>query len=474
MAAPDRLTPLDASFLHLEDASAPMHVAAALVFEGPVPRYEELLDHMAARLHLVPRYRHRLAEVPLGQGRPLWVDDERFDLRFHVRATALPRPGTERELQVLAGRVFSQPLRRDRPLWETWLVEGLEGGRFALLSKTHHAVVDGISGLDVLAVLFAPEGDTDGAADAWTPQPAPSPARRLAEALAGRAVGVREVARPLLDVVGHPRRLVERATQTAAGVAAFAQAGLRPAPRSPYNARMIGPDRRFTWVRASLDEIKAVKNELGGTVNDVALTVVARALRSHLLRRGEEVDGLELKAFVPVSLRSDDERTGQGNLVSGMVALLPVGSPDAVTCLRTIHDHIEGTKRSGQTSGAVTLTDLTAFPPPAVVAQAAKAITRQRFINLVITNVPGPQFPLYMAGRELLDIFPMVPLGRNLGLGIAIASYNGTMNFGLVGDFQLLHDLDDLAGDIEAALDELRGAAQPAAAGSSARAAATA
>src|SRR3954468_17675544 len=181
----DRLTPLDASFLHLEDASSPMHVAAAMVFRGPAPSYEELLDHMAARLHLVPRYRQRLAEGPLGQGRPLWVDDEAFDLRFHVRATALPRPGTERELQVLAGRVFGQPLRRDRPLWETWLVEGLEGGRFALLSKTHHAVVDGISGLDVLAVLFAPEGDADGAADAWTPQPAPSPARRLAEALAG-------------------------------------------------------------------------------------------------------------------------------------------------------------------------------------------------------------------------------------------------------------------------------------------------
>jgi len=472
MTSPDRLTPLDASFLHLEDASAPMHVAAAMIFDGPAPPYEELLDHMAARLHLVPRYRQRLAEVPFGQGRPCWVDDERFDLRFHVRATALPRPGTERELQVLAGRVFSHPLRRDRPLWETWLVEGLDGDRFALLSKTHHAVVDGISGLDVLAVLFAPDaqlagdgdGDGDGDGRPWRPQPAPSGARMLADALVARASSTRELAGPVLRALEAPRRLARSAAETALGVAEFATAGLRPAPPSPYNARMIGPDRRFTWVRASLGEIKDIKNRLGGTVNDVALTTVSRALRAHLLRRGEDVAGLRLKAFIPVSVRGDDERTGQGNLVSGLIVGLPVGCEDAVTCLREIHADVERHKRSGQTTGASALTDLTGFPPPAVVAQAAKAITRQRFINLVITNVPGPQFPLSMAGRELLDIFPMVPLGRNLGLGVAIASYNGAMNFGLVGDFQALHDLDDLASDLEAGLAELRAAAQPPAA----------
>src|SRR4051794_1226453 len=457
----DRLTPLDASFLHLEDASSPMHVAAAMVFRGPAPSYQDLLDHMAARLHLVPRYRQRLAEVPLGQGRPLWVDDEAFDLRFHVRATALPRPGTERELQVLASRVFGQPLRRDRPLWETWLVEGLEGDRFGLLSKTHHAVVDGISGLDVLAVLFAPESDAPEAA-VWRPQAAPSGASLLAGAAAERLAAARDLAAPVAGAVRHPRRLAGAALRTAAGVAAFAQAGLRPAPASPYNAHMIGPDRRFTWVRASLDDIKAIKNRLGGTVNDVALTAVARALRAHLQRRGEGVDELELKAFVPVSLRADDQRTGQGNLVSGMVVPLPVGCTDPVVCLRRIHGHLERGKRSGQTAGAVTLTGLTGFPPPAVIAQAAGAITRQRFINLVVTNVPGPQFPLFLGDRELLDIFPMVPLGRNLGLGVAIASYNGTMNFGLVGDFNLLHDLDDLAGDLDVALEELRAAAQPA------------
>src|SRR3954469_10938664 len=190
----DRLSPLDATFLHVENAASHMHVACALVFDGEPPPYPELLDHLAARLHLVPRYRQRLAEVPLAQGRPKWVDDERFDLRYHVRSTGLPSPGTEYELQVLAGRVFSQPLRRDRPLWEMWLVEGVEDDRFAILSKTHHALVDGISGLDILSVLFAPEEDAAGG-QAWTPEPAPSGAALLAEALVERATTPFEIVR---------------------------------------------------------------------------------------------------------------------------------------------------------------------------------------------------------------------------------------------------------------------------------------
>jgi WS/DGAT/MGAT family acyltransferase len=458
----DRLTALDVSFLNLEDASSPMHVAAAMVFDGPAPPYEDLLAHMAARLHLVPRYRQKLADVPLGQGRPLWVDDPDFDLRFHVRATGLPRPGTERELQVLAGRVFSHPLRRDRPLWESWLVEGLEGDRFAILSKTHHSVVDGISGLDVLAVLFAP-GDGDGAGNRpWEPQPAPSGARRLVDAWADRFTTPRDLAGPLLSAVERPKQLAGRVLETAAGIGAFARAGLAPAPPTPFNEQMIGPDRRFVWVRASLQEIKDIKNALGGTVNDAVLATVSGGLRRWFLRRGEAIDDLTLKAFIPVSLRGEAERDGQGNLVSGMIAPLPIGCADPATCMATIRAHVEGLKSSGQTTGARVLTDLTAFPPPAVVAQTTRLITRQRFINLVVTNVPGPQFPLFMGSHELLDIFPMVPLGRNLGLGVAIASYNGTMNFGLVGDFQVMHDLEDLAGDFTAALAELREAASAA------------
>src|SRR4051794_27006358 len=292
----DRLSPLDASFLHFEDDASHMHVACALIFEGEAPAYEDLLRHVDERLHLVPRYRQRLAEVPLGQGRPKWVDDEHFDLRYHVRHTALPAPGTEYELQVLAGRVFSQQLRRDRPLWEMWLVESLEDDRFAILSKTHHALVDGISGLDILSVLFSDEADPG---EDWTPEPAPSSTRLLAEALAERATRPVEMARGVRALLRAPRQAAGQLATNAVGAGALAWAGMQPAPEAPYNADIVVPDRRFTWVRGSLDDLKAVKNELGGTVNDVVLTVVARALRRHMLRRGEDVEGLELKGVHP-------------------------------------------------------------------------------------------------------------------------------------------------------------------------------
>jgi diacylglycerol O-acyltransferase len=323
----DRLSPLDASFLHLEDATSHMHMAAALIFAGKSPPYGRLLAHVESRLGLVPRYRQRLAEVPLAQARPRWVDDERFDLRYHVRNTALPEPGSEYELQVLAGRVFSHHLRRDRPLWEMWLVEGLDRGRFAILSKTHHALVDGVSGLDILSVLFVPDEEESGP---WRPEPAPSSAGLVTEALLERATNAGELVRPLRAAVRRPRKAVNRIAETVVGAGELAWAGLQPAPATPYNAGRIGPDRRFTWTRASLEDVKAIKNTLGGTVNDVVLTVVTLALRRHLMRRGEDIDGLELKAFVPVSVRTEDQRGTPGNQVSGMVTTLPVCCADPV------------------------------------------------------------------------------------------------------------------------------------------------
>ena len=295
--AGDRLSPLDASFLHLEDATSHMHVAAALVFAGEPPPYERLLAHIESRLGLVPRYRQRLAQVPLAQARPRWVDDERFDLRYHVRHTALPAPGSEYELQVLAGRVFSHHLRRDRPLWEMWLVEGLDRDRFAILSKTHHALVDGVSGLDILSVLFAPDEAEEPAP--W--QPAAGALRRRAgrrgAARARSSAG--ELARPLRAVVRRPRQAIGRVAETAVGAGALAWAGLQPAPPTPYNAGQVGPDRRFTWTRASLDDVKAIKNRLGGTVNDVVLSIVTLALRRHLERRGEDVERTRAEGVRP-------------------------------------------------------------------------------------------------------------------------------------------------------------------------------
>jgi WS/DGAT/MGAT family acyltransferase len=455
--AEDRLTGLDASFLHLEDASAHMHVASVMLFEGDPPPYDELLEGIERRLHLVPRYRQRLANVPLGQGRPKWVDDPHLNLRYHVRATALPAPGSETELRALAGRVFSQQLDRDKPLWELWLVDGLEGGRFALLAKTHHALVDGISGVDIVSVLFDVSAEPAAPPDPgnrWLPRPLPSRAQLLGEALLERATVPGEVARSVRALFRAPRRVVEGARDAAVGVGAMAWAGLNPAPSSPYN-RSIGPHRRFTWVRADLADLKAIKDELGGTVNDVVLATVAGALGRHLRRRGQHTDGLELKAMVPVSVRTEVEQGALGNRVAAMMAPLPVWCQEPVARLDIVREQMKDLKGGGQAVGAQVLTELSGFAPPTIMGQASRLMSRQRFFNLVVTNVPGPQFPLYLMGREMLETFPMVPLAKNQGLGLALMSYNGHINFGLVGDYDMLWDLDELAGDVRASLAEL-------------------
>ena len=459
--ATDRLTALDTSFLHLEDAASHMHVASVMLFEGSPPPYNDLLDAIERRLHLVPRYRQRLAFVPLAQGRPRWVDDPHLNLRYHVRATALPAPGDEDQLKELAGRVFSQQLDRDKPLWEIWLVDGLEGDRFALLSKTHHALVDGISGVDIISVLFDTSPEPAAPADPghrWLPRPLPSQTQLLAEALLERTTIPAEVARSVRAVLRGPRRILSGARDAAVGVGAMAWAGLNPAPTSPYN-QSIGPHRRFTWVRAELGDIKAIKNELGGTVNDVVLSTVAGALGKHLRRRGQNTDGLELKAMIPVSVRADVERGALGNKVAAMMAPLPIWCQDPVARLDIVREELKGLKSSGQAVGAKVLTDLTGFAPPTVMGQAARLVSRQRMFNLVVTNVPGPQFPLYLAGRRMLDPFPMVPLAKNQALGIALLSYAGKINFGLVGDWDLMWDLDEFAGHLRESIEELAEAA---------------
>jgi diacylglycerol O-acyltransferase / wax synthase len=459
--AGDRLSGFDASFLHLEDAAAHMHVAAVMLFEGGPPPYDDLIESIERRLHLVPRYRQRLAHVPLGQGRPKWVDDPHLNLRYHVRATALPAPGSEDELRALAGRVFSQQLDRDKPLWELWLVDGVEGGRFALLSKTHHALVDGVSGVDIASVLFdaSPEpAAPPDPGDRWLPRPLPSSAQLLGEALVERATVPGEVARSVRALFRAPLRVLEGARDAAVGVGAMAWAGVNPAPPTPYNSD-IGPHRRFAWVRADLADLKAIKDALGGTVNDVVLATVAGALGRHLRRRGERIDGLELKAMVPVSVRSDIERGALGNRVAAMMAPLPVWCQEPVARLDIVREQLKDLKRGGQAVGAQVLTELTGFAPPTIMGQASRLMSRQRFFNLVVTNVPGPQFPLYLMGREMLETFPMVPLAKNQALGIALLSYNGHISFGLVGDFDLLWDMDELAEDVGESLAELADAA---------------
>jgi diacylglycerol O-acyltransferase / wax synthase len=462
--AEGRLTGLDASFLHMENGGAHMHVAGLMLFDGEPPPYERLLEMTESRLHVVPRYRQKLAFVPFGQGRPRWVDDPHLNLRYHIRRTSLPRPGTEAQLRSLAGRVFSQPLDRDKPLWEMWLVEGVEDGpdgpRFAMLSKTHHALVDGISGVDIVSVLFDATPDPPEPPDRpprWMPRPEPSQAQLLSEALLERATVPAEAARSLRARFRAPRNVVRGAGESLVGVGAMAWAGLRPPPRSPYNTA-IGPHRRYAWVRASLDDIKSIKNSLGGTVNDVVLASVAGALGRHMTRRGAKLPET-LRALVPVSVRSDDERGALGNRVAAMMAPLPVGEKDPRQRLAVIAAAMQGIKRSGQAVGAQVLTELSGFAPPTLMAQGSRLVSTERFFNLVVTNVPGPQFPLYLMGRELREINPMVPLAKGQALGIAIMSYNGRMNFGLLGDWDAMGDLDAFAADLDASLEELASAA---------------
>ena len=457
----DRLSALDASFLHLEDATTHMHVSSVLVFAGDPPPYDELVGGIERRLHLVPRYRQKLGFVPFAQGRPQWVDDPHLNLRYHVRHTALPSPGSEDQLKALAGRVFSQPLDRDKPLWEIWLVEGLEDDRFALLAKTHHALVDGISGVDIVTVLFDTSQEPAAPPDPgehWLPRPLPSRTQLLGQALVERATVPGELTRSLRSALRAPRRAAGAARDAAIGVGALAWAGLNPAPPTPYNAP-IGPHRRFTWTRTRLDDVKAIKNELGGSVNDVVLATVTGALGAHLRRRGEKTDGLQLRAFVPVSVRADAEQGALGNRVSGLIAPLPVWCQEPVARLDVVSSEMRVLKERGQAVGANRITELSDFAPPTIMGQAARLFTRQRSFNVVVTNVPGPQFPLYLMGREMLDPMPMVPLAHNQGLGIALMSYNGRLDFGLVGDYELLWDIEDLARDVWESLAELGEAA---------------
>ena len=457
----DRLTGLDSSFLHLERDFAHMHVAGVSVFEGDAPAYDELIEAIESRLHLVPRYRQRLAFVPLHQGRPVWVDDPHFKVRYHVRHTGLPRPGGDAELKRLAGRVFSQALDRSRPLWELWLVEGLAGGRFALLSKTHHALVDGVSGVDIATVLFDASPEPLPVAPPeheWVARPLPSSAQLLADALRERATVPGEIVRGVRATLRGPRAVAGRVGRGLGSVGAVAWTGLKPAPPSPFNVR-IGPHRRFTWVRADLGQFKAIKNSLGGTVNDVVLAVVAGALGSYMRLHGKATDALGLRAMVPVSVRADIERGALGNRVAAMWATLPVGVTDPVQRLHEVSAEMKDVKESGQAVGAEILTHLSGFAPPTIMAQAARLQARQRLFNLVVTNIPGPQFPLYLLGRELEAIYPMVPLAENTALGIAILSYNGQLNFGLVADFDALADVEVLADELRASIDELVAAA---------------
>jgi diacylglycerol O-acyltransferase len=463
----DRLSAVDAGFLAQEKPNTHMHIGGLALFDGEPPALEEFLAHIESRLHLVPRYRQKLAVPPLETGRPLWVDDPTFTLAYHVRHTALPRPegsspprspepGDDDALLALAARVFSQRLDRSKPLWELWLVEGRRGGGWALLSKTHHALVDGVSGVDLASVLFdtSPEGASVDRGEPWIPQPEPSGVELAARGITGAVRAVTEVASDALGAVSRPGEALDRAREVAAGIGEVAWTAFNAPPDTPFNVPP-GPHRRIQVVRAGLDELKLVKDAFGTTVNDVVLAVVTGALAYFLQSRGRRTEGVELKAAVPVSVRSDDQRGALGNQLTQVMAPLPVFLDDPIGRLNYVKRAMDGLKESRQALAASAIASLQGFAPPTLHAQASRLNFSGRFFNLLVTNVPGPQFPLYVLGRRLSEIFPIPFLAGERARAIAIMSYDGKVGFGLLGDYDALPDLDVVAEGIEASLAQL-------------------
>jgi WS/DGAT/MGAT family acyltransferase len=460
----DRLTAVDASFLTNETDSSHMHVGAILVFEGPPPLYTDLVEHVRGRLALVPRFRQRLSVPPFEAGRPLWIDDVNFNLTYHIRHSGLPEPGGEEELKLLAGRVFSQQLDRSKPLWELWLVQGLERDRFAILTKTHHAMVDGVSGVDIATVLFdlEPIPKPVEIADDWRPKPEPSTKDLVGRGATDVAKAPWRLGNRVLEAVRNPETTARKLGEAAEGLGEFASAFADPAPDVPLN-QPIGPHRRFVWARSELATFKRIKDTFGGTVNDVVLTVVTGALREWLHNRDVRTEGLELRALVPVSIRAEDEHGNLGNRIAVMRGPLPVYVQDPVRRLRVVSEQMEGLKRSKQALGAEMISRFNDFAPPTLLAQASRINFSTRLFNLIVTNVPGPQIPLYVLGRELEEVFPVAFLPENHVLAVAIMSYNGRICFGLLADYDSVDDADEIAAGIESALAELESAAAAAA-----------
>ena len=435
----------------MERAGAHMHVASTSIFEGEAPTHQEFRDHIGSRLHLVPRFRQKLRFVPLDQGRPVWVDDPHLNLDYHVRQTALPAPGSEEQLRNLAARIFSQQLDRSKPLWELWLVEGLRDNRFAIVGKSHHALVDGISGVDITTVLFDLDPEPQGgpaSAPPWLARPEPTDVKLLGDAIKERLTSPAEIVRGVRHVLRGPRQVLRSIGQTSKMLGAGMSA-----PNTVFNVE-IGPHRRFAITQADLAELKRVKDAHGGTVNDVILSIVTGGIGKYLRARGHDTEGLEMRALVPVSVRATEDRGALGNRISAMMAPLPVWCEDPVERLHIVTASMGDLKSSGQAVGAEILTRITDFAPITIASQAARLQPAQRFFNLVVTNVPGPQFPLYVLGRRMESIFPMVPLARRQALCVGIMSYNGQVNFGLVGDYDAMADLDSFALDLEAATAE--------------------
>lgn len=449
----ERLSALDATFLDIESDAAPMHVGAALLFDARPLRLEHggldfgrLTRFTEAALDSIPRYRQRIEWVP-GLAHPVWVDDDRFNMRFHLRHTRLPLPGDERTLKRLVGRLFSQRLDRSRPLWEFWAVEGVENDTLALIVKAHHCMVDGVAGVQLLQALLQASPDAQAREPAgWQARPAPSRAKLLGDEIRHRIDGARKL-------TGYAPRIRENFQ----GLKSVLRSGLRTTPRTPFTEHDISPYRRFDWTSFDLQEVKAIKNALGGTVNDVVVTATTGAVRRFLQRRNTDVDRMEnFRTVLPVNTRKAGSLAG-GNHVAMLLADLPISEADPLRRMEKVIRVTTALKHeSNQTGGAELIEDVADLTTKRIVSELFKTAMRIRTYNLIITNVPGPPFPLYMLEAPLKAIYPMVPLMQNQNLGIALFSYSGAIHWGFNADWESFPDVHEFVEDLVASFDELK------------------
>jgi WS/DGAT/MGAT family acyltransferase len=459
----ERLSSLDAGFLDLENDRQQMHVGSLLVFEGPVPAFEEFTAHLEACLDLVPRYRQRVQRMPLGLARPAWVDDPHFSLAYHLRHTAIPSPGGDGQLRALVSRVLSQRLDVDRPLWEMWLVEGLPEERWAIITKTHHAMIDGLAGNELMEIVLDRDRDAPRRTPTdWRPSPQPS---RLGLAVSG----VSGIARLPVDIARAATSAVQGFSSPAdaaraGAVRAFGLASVGRSAASPTSVLNgpLGPHRRWGWARAELSDVKGVKDSAGCTVNDVVLAAIAGGFREYLQQRGEDVGSTTIRSLVPVSVRTEAHEGRLGNQVTGMFADLPVAVADPRERLDAVARQMGHLKRSGQAVGVDAMLSAADFVPATLMTLGARVYARtgQRVINTVTTNIPGPQYPIYLLGRRMLEMFPYIPVAQGVRISIGIMSYDGNVAIGVTGDYDAVPDLDVLCTAIEDSLSELVGSAR--------------
>jgi WS/DGAT/MGAT family acyltransferase len=464
----ERLSALDSSFLTLEDPGCHMHIGAVALFEaGPLARPDGGVDidrirrAIEAGLYRMPRYRQRIARVPV-LGQPVWVDDARFNLTYHVRHTQLPRPGDLRQLKRLVGRLMSQQLDRGKPLWEMWVVEGVEGDRVAIVTKVHHCMIDGVGSVGLSGQIMRPTPEPDPRLDEppprWLPRPAPGAVQLLAGEAIHRLGGPLGTVAALRRAAADPRGAWRSAVETADGIVQALTAGLRPASPSPFNVD-IGPHRRFDWTTTDLATIRTIRARLGGTVNDVVLAGLSGALRRFLRRRGETLEGIDFRAMIPVNVRTAETRERLGNKVAMLVARLPLDEPDRRRRLERVIAETRTLKRSRQALGIERLEELSDRVSPAIFVQFGRLAARCRAFNMVVTNVPGPQFPVYMLGARMTGCYPLVPLFNGQALGVALFGYDGGISWGFNADWDAVPDLHELVEAVDAEMAALAGEA---------------